>query len=274
MPFSGLFEVKYHESVYCKLIILIIVSYQGQGNSLAFLIRDSSKLIYLAVLDYYKLLFRYYLLHVAKANNEIDMPKLAKISCVAVWMIEFIFLLLCQLPAIISLLMIGWPRRGIQDIVNTNFDILMKMLFATVLLANVPDFISIVLYIKMFLLARKNVQPVLGGEDLPFGGIWVGDDDSQVVAALNAQLNQANQDKIRAILKMLRWNAVFCLLDMAGGVVWNQLVCKGTLALITAYTYQTLVCFWIPTLILASNFKWTSCCTFCCTHDNIFELVC
>ncbi len=218
--------------------------------------------------------FRYYLLHVAKSNQDLDMSKLTKISFWSVWITEMFFLPICQLPPIISLLMNGWPAISIASIVETNRGVLIRLLFATALISNIPDYLSLLLYIRMFTLTKQSVQPVNHEQELPYGGIWVGDNDPQVEAIINAQSNNANQVKMRSILKMLQWNTTFCLIDLAAGLIWDHLVCQGTFAHIVAYTFQTLVCFWIPMLVLGSNFKWFDSGLCSCTSERIIEIVC
>ncbi len=200
-------------------------------------------------------------------------------SFLAVWIAELILIPLCQVPWIISMYAHGWPAKTVPEIAKENQGYVIRLLFMTSFISNFPDYLSILLYIKMYSLTRKRVEPenVEPLQQQPYGGIWVGDngpdiaEDEVVVSAPNNQ--HQHQDKMKSILKMLRWNVMLCLVDLASGLIWDQLVCQGTVAITAGYTFQALVSFWIPMWVLVSNFKkfgnpWS------CNRGKMIQILC
>lgn len=201
------------------------------------------------------------------------MSRVTKISLIAVWIAEVFFLPLGQLPWLFSAYQQGWPARRMTEIARDNQGYLIKIICLTFALSNLPDYLSIILYFKMFMLAKTAIQPEIEMEshDEAFGGIWVGEDapnneDDNVVQESNPSPQQ-HDDKIKAILTLLRLNAIFCLLDFASAVFWDKMICQGTLGIIACFTSQNLICFWIPMLVLGINFRKLRNCSIC-QSDN------
>ncbi len=115
------------------------------------------------------------------------MNKLRRLSILLVWLIEVIFLPLCQLPWYLIIKSHGWPERSILDILLSDEIVVVKTIAATVLMSNLPDYFSIAIYASMIwhqIDIRKTVQPsavrptnneLEDNGEKEFGGIWVGE---------------------------------------------------------------------------------------------------
>ncbi len=208
-----------------------------------------------------------------KYNQGVDMSRVTKVSYLGVWTAELLFVPLGQVPWLYSISQNGWPARSISEIELKNRGYLVRIIFMTMVLSNVPDYLSILLYIKMYLMSKKLVQPEIVVQNQEgFGGIWVGDNVPELEGV--AQVPQVHvpngqqQDKMNTISKLLKWNVVFSLVDLTSIILWDQLNCLGTLAISASFTFQNAISYWIPMLLLAINFKkfrgglWP-----CHTHD-------
>ncbi len=188
------------------------------------------------------------------------MSKIMKISFFGAWIGEFIFLPITQTVWFVSVSQQGWPETRISEIAQNDDGFLISVIFKSFVVSNIPDYLSILLYVKMYFLANKTVQPEIEMQSQePYGGIWVGEDDlgqqesNSYFQALAT--NSQHQDKMRSILRFLRFNAIICLFDLAYAVVWDLLICQGTVGRIVCFAFQNLVCYWLPMLTLSINFK-------------------
>ncbi len=189
------------------------------------------------------------------------MSKISKVSFTGVWIAVVLFLPLSQMPWLFSITQEGWPDKQITEIGGNNPGYLIKLVSGTMVLSNLPDYLSILLYVKMYMLARTSVQAelpvVIPNPEAP-GGIWMGEDlphlEDNYVVQQNSQ-NALHNDKMKSILVFLRWNAMSCLLDLASGLVYDQLMCQGILGMIACLTFQNLVSHWIPMLVIGTDFK-------------------
>ncbi len=200
------------------------------------------------------------------------MSKLFKTSILAVWTAEIIFMPLCQMPWFIGMLLHGWPAISIHELAQSDQGLLIKVIYITIIISNLPDFLSILLYAKMYSIGRKKVKPAETSPQLPYGGIWVGENEppSEDFASVDVQDNGSqHQDKMRSILKLLKWNTIFCLIDLASGVIWDRVLCRGRLATMAGYTFQTFICYWIPMVVLGCNFKFFGNICRCCNINHI-----
>ncbi len=193
------------------------------------------------------------------------MSKIFKTSFLAVWTAEIIFLPLCQMPWLIGILHHGWPAISIHELALNHHGLLMKVLYVTIVISNLPDFLSILIYAKMYSIGRRIVEPTDNSPQPPFEGIWVGENEPPAEDMISVPENASQQqDKMRVILKLLKWNAIFCLIDLTTGLIWDRVLCQGRLGTVVGYTFQTFICYWIPIVVLGSNFKffgntWTWC---------------
>ncbi len=205
------------------------------------------------------------------------MSKVKKISFIGVWLAEVIFLPLGQMPWLVGITYLGWPETNITDIAQNEEGYLIKISFINMFFSNLPDYISILLYVKMYKLAKTSIQPEIEVPDLEaFGGIWVGDnieleDEHVGVAHDNALGTSHQQDKMKSILNFLRFNAIFCLSDCIAPLLWDFLICQGIHAVIFCCTFQNVVCYFIPILVLGTNFKKFKSFWFCVHNSNSMQ---
>ena len=112
-----------------------------------------------------------------------DMVKLKRKSAAFVWVSSFLCFFGSMMPGLLLTTRQGWPKTKYSKLPPW-------VIFATVgsnfALANVPDYFSIAIYIKMWRHYKSiSVHPdIVGQEDHPqdaepYGGIWVGDPDYQ-----------------------------------------------------------------------------------------------
>ncbi len=135
-------------------------------------------------------LFRYYLL-VGKSGvsaADVDLRLLRRRCLVGVWCATPAFLALCQVPWYVNMRMNGWPEVAFADMHSW---VLFVNLFAVIVVSNLPDFVSVGLYLGMWLHFKVNaaassspppppVAVVVVEDEEPFGGIWVGEPEVQL----------------------------------------------------------------------------------------------
>ncbi len=136
------------------------------------------------------------------------MSKMSKVSFTGVWIAVALFLPLSQMPWLFSITQQGWPVKQITEIGGNNPGYLIKLVSGTMVLSNLPDYLSILLYVKMYMLAKTTVQPelVIPNPEAP-GGIWMGEHvphmEDNYIFQQNSQ-NAQQHDKMRSILIFLR----------------------------------------------------------------------
>lgn len=202
------------------------------------------------------------------------MSKITRISFIGVWISELIFLPLGQMPWLLGISQEGWPDVKVRVIAQHNQGYLMKIVFMSLLVSNIPDYFSIFLYVKMYMMAKTTIEPEIEmGNEEAFGGIWVGEDalpvnqpENDFDPQINVTSNQ-QQDKMRSILKFLKWNSLFCLVDFLPAFLWELMICQGFSGVILCCTFTNVVCYSIPMLILAVNFKKFK--NFCSCNHNV-----
>ncbi len=204
--------------------------------------------------------YRYYLFYIAKPREEVDMTRIKKISFFVVWMGEIIFLSLGQMVWLVNVTQQGWPATYISDIVQNNPGFLIIVFLKSMVLSNIPDYLTILIYLKMCFLASKTVQPDIEMQNQEaHGGIWVGENvviqQEQNVDVQEPPTHSQHQDNMTSIYRCLRFNVIFCLVDFSFAIVWGQLMCQGTVATIVCYTFQNLTSYWIPMIALVINFE-------------------
>ncbi len=191
------------------------------------------------------------------------MSKITRISFIGVWTIEIIFLPLGLMLWLFGISQQGWPEVKVMTIAHHNEGYLMKIVFMNMLVSNIPDYLSILLYVKMYIIAKTTIEPEIEMQNQEaYGGIWVGENvlpvNQQPPNDLDAQvqaIGQQQQDKMKSILNFLKWNSLFCLVDFLTALLWELMICQGIFAIILCYSFTNFVCYSVPMLLLAINFK-------------------
>ncbi len=105
------------------------------------------------------------------------MTRIRKISFYCAWIGELIFLPLPQTVWLVSVSQQGWPAKRISEIVQEDQGFVITLIFKAMIISNIPDYLSILIYAKMFLMAKQSVQPEIEMQnEEPYGGIWLGED--------------------------------------------------------------------------------------------------
>ena len=217
------------------------------------------------------------------------MDNLRKKGLLAVWIAVMPFCGLCQLPWILSVQSYGWPDVKISQM---DSQMLKYVNIASVILSNLPDMISIVIFLTMLRHFRNKVglQPPPPPPPAPApgdGGIWMGGNNDyplgrgevEVQPQQQQQPNQvanseASQEQLASVMRALKCHAILSLVDLAM-VILGLFVC-GPLGNVIPFTYQIVCCYWIPFLVVKSGFKqldnmaeylWT---IVCLNNENIF----
>ncbi len=238
---------------------------------------------------------RFYLLLILKPDQDVDMDRLRYLCISLVWGIELILIPLCQLPWYLTAKDHGWPERRIMDILVSSYDddVVLKTITVTVLISNLPDYFSIIIYAAMMwhhINHKNTIEPITEEEfeEEQFGGIWVGEtlDDGAVQpgaeisternttpplppnSTLQGNIQQAghagldgndNSDtehchKWQCVMPVLRWHVALSLFDVASTAI-NVFYCQGELGKMLIYLVQMLCCYWIPLVMITKNYK-------------------
>ncbi len=193
------------------------------------------------------------------------MAPLRKKSLKAVWGL-FSGVCLAYVAAQIYLFSIGWPRVSLREI---GADTLAVTFTLAASLSNLPDFFSIVIYIKMWRHFTTKVDtdnsPGISIDNGEYGGIWVGEIGDEIASHgshqqelphdLNMDHNsgEENEHHARTVLKTLHWHLGLALVDMFLPVL-GILGCSGVYVRFI-YVMQILFYFWVPLLVIKKSFE-------------------
>ncbi len=222
-------------------------------------------------------LIRYYLLLVVDPSEEVDMAWLRRRCLLLVRSAAPVFLLLCQLPWFLIMRSQDWPDKSAMDM---NPGMLCAALVSTNLFYNVPDFVSIGIYVRMVFKFRSKASGdsnAVHPEDnhhqqhqLPdeeSGGIWVGapaeeleevqsskSGDGSSTSISDGGGSSDDDDNARSVLRFLRLHVCLCLLDV-GVVLAASLHFRHPAAKVLSYVYQLGCCFLVPFATVKTGFR-------------------
>ncbi len=223
---------------------------------------------------------RYYLI-ICSTGKEVDLAKMRRWSLRIIWLATPLYLALSIVPGILINRSHGWPEIPLKKL-DRSVTIL-NVVISTAL-SNVPDLVSLAVYARMLRALRSQVHPVTAEEEDPYGGIWVGEEESspgvqpgggdeiglQVIGG-GSDRNppqhhhqkqtppepQANNkeatDKIKSVMRVLRTHSAVSLLDVS--MVLSSLFFCSRYGVVLAYGMQFLFGFWVPLLVISRNFK-------------------
>ncbi len=209
-------------------------------------------------------MLRYYLLIIKKDEDEIDMDRLRRRSLLAVRMATIPLLVATFSIGYGILIMEGWPGVRIHEI---DEDIFILGYGIGMVVANIPDYVSIGIFFKMSVhfWKKKNatVHPAVELEDQgeDFGGIWVGGAENggglpvpNVGEGQQAPHNdEQDEHKAKAVMKTLKISMMLSLLDMTL-IVLMYYKCYP-LGKTSGYLHQIVSGCWIPFFVVKSSFK-------------------
>ncbi len=123
---------------------------------------------------------RYYLLIVVDDLGMVNMTKLGLKGLLGVWLISIPFTVMCQLPRYAIIKLNGWPEVHLSDM---GVPVVFLSSFSVWLFSNIPDFISISIFIVMLKhFKQQQVERISPGfsdqqQEEDYGGIWVGQEE-------------------------------------------------------------------------------------------------
>ncbi len=196
---------------------------------------------------------RYYFLVKLKPNEFVDVQAMTKKSCVMVWVVAVPLMFCTRIVEYVTVAGNCFPSLpNIQEV--SRFAIISAMLISNVFY-NIPDFISIIVYLKMtkhFSKKSTYVHPNPSDQE----GIWVG--DVEVPEPPNnhedEETQQGQTSESKAILKKLRVHISLCLLDMAYHVL-NAVLVRTVAGSIIIKVYLVVICVWLPLFVVKANVK-------------------
>ncbi len=201
------------------------------------------KFILLCTLD------RYYLLVKTKPNDFVDVQAMTKKACIMVWVVALPILVCSRIVVIGTLSGKSFPK--VPKITDVDHWVLVGAMIISMFFYNIPDFMSILVYIKMCRYFSKRSQSVHPDPTIEEPGF--GDLHMPVPGIQNyAQQNQASE--ARAVIGKLRVHFFICLLDM-GYFVLNALLVRTVAGSIAVKIYMVVICFWLPMLVVKTNVK-------------------
>ena len=105
------------------------------------------------------------------------MSELKRQSRMFIWTATPAYLVVSVIPGTMVNISHGWPRVPISELGPEVTTIRISMILVV---ANLPDVLSIAIYLRMWRELRKKQQQqdeIVQEEEDPFGGIWVGDQE-------------------------------------------------------------------------------------------------
>ncbi len=190
-----------------------------------------------------------------------------------IWLIQIFYFPFSQVPWYLIAKTRGFPTLTLAQIVAIYPDILHKTVLANTLVLNVPDVISISIYLKLvFKLRHASVQPeppedLVGAED--YAGIWMGDQHSMnnlgeagsSTAASTPPLpplplppsNLNSEHDVKSVLKVLKWHALSSMVDVT--LVLSSLTFCSEIGKAAASLFQVFCYYYIPYFVIKKNFK-------------------
>ena len=147
-------------------------------------------------------------------NSDVDMPRLKRRSQRLIWMSAVPFMVLCQASWLSILLWQGWPEVPIASL---DRKVLLLTSSTTIALSNIPDLLSILVYLQMvrhFRRKKSSVQPSAAAannnnnnngdnevvdefELANFGGIWVGSDQGSIESGASSAEKEDSFGQLR-----------------------------------------------------------------------------
>ncbi len=176
-----------------------------------------------------------------------DLKALRTRSLLLVWCLFIPFLALTQGTAFLLLTRQGWPSVSMSDIDSVT---LFLIVTSAILLYNIPDVFSVIVYFGIWKHFRAAVIPKEEIPlEIPYGGIWVG--ESFDIPQINEQspANADAENKVESALKALGWHLKLCLVDMALLSLFN---CQRFVVHVM-YLLQIVCVYWIPFLVIKNG---------------------
>ena len=188
----------------------------------------------------------------------------------ALWLCFPTFFILCQVLFLLPVLITGWPGVKLTQLALTKAGLIQLST------SNIPDFASIIIFVKMRLHFRKKnaVHPIIVQQpslDSGAGGIWMGGNGDHPMDEANGEdqdihngpnVNNAEQEdtrhKAEAVMKALRRHSCLSLVDLTAAI--NFFFMCNQVSKIAVYFYVPGICFWIPLFVIKSSFKEMSLC--------------
>ncbi len=159
----------------------------------------------------------------------------------------------------------GWPvirpsRHGKADLISV-----------MIILTNIPDLVSICFYFKLWKHLSNSIEPVAAAEgnaqdeaEGEAGGAFPADipvawpiqemeNDSAENGHVEDPPNDENTQRLKRVLRSLRYHSMTCLLDLLFAVVPQIPKKKGMVVVV--HFYSLLVAYWIPLFVIKTNFK-------------------
>ncbi len=197
---------------------------------------------------------RYYLLVITKPSDFIDVQAMTKKACIMVWVVAIPTFFCTRIVEYVTI-----AGKSFPDIPNIK-DIDRWALIGSMLISNffynIPDFISIVVYLKMSkYFSKKSVYVHPNPPDQE--GIWVGNNEVAAPPHVANHQDETHQDQTnesKAILAKLRLHVTVSLMDMAYHVI-NAVLVRTLAGSIVIKVYLVVICFWLPLLVVKVNVK-------------------
>lgn len=196
---------------------------------------------------------------------DVDIRKWRRKVCIAIWITELVFFPVSQVPWYLIVVSKGFPEVSMNEIMQPQKPEFALVAVVNNLTNNLPDMISVSVYLKMVWSLRRLVQPSADltptnqehdtSSDLAYGGIWVGEGpelENHSPPPLPNENSQASHNE-KNVMRALKWHALLSLTDVAL-VTFAYFYCiSGGKEL--GNICQILCYFYIPFLLVRFNFK-------------------
>ena len=204
-------------------------------------------------------------------NTEVDMVELRKVCLKSIPLGTLFIWTLIELSWYLPATYYGFPDVPLEEIDPAN---MMPAMVLILFLTNLPDLVSIGIFIKMHLHFKKNgsnaIHPILANHQMvppdEFGGIWVGgigdypvggnpddQDNSHAAQAGNDDYQQQSEHGAKKVMKTLKRHVMFCLTDVS--ILALAFAFCHPLSKPAGYLYNISFSFWVPFYVIKSSFK-------------------
>ncbi len=247
--------------ILCELVCLCVLTAIACGNplDLTFAAYVEPPLLALQFHQVSWLLITALRSYLIISENDMDLSKLTGKCCMLVWCIAVPYNVLCHFPAYTLFTVNNWPEVRIKSL---DSKVLMLTMVLTNIVYNVPDLISVALYLKMWhkLRCHNTVSPQAENTIERYGGIWVGGDFDYPPNDNDANSNSSDMDsddhddKAESVLSKLGLHVSVALLDMLVFFVASRNI-GSIVGRVLLHMHIVMFCFWIPFIVIKNNFK-------------------
>ncbi len=216
------------------------------------------------------LFVRYYKIIVLSPSADFNLAIWKKRCLVIVWLLQIIYITASQLPWYLTARANGYPEEPLAKVIHDIPQNFYLMVLMNTLVLNIPDFISVCVYLMLvWRLRRVAIQPEvheLSDNPGDYAGIWVGgepdihgnhhhQDSSSIGAPPPPQHSgqEGSSEDIKTVLNILKWHVLSSLVDLT--LILSNLSFCSDIGKASSALFQIFCYYYIPYFVILNNFR-------------------